>query len=84
MTEDNARRSRPWFAVKSHGYGSGLPISWQGWACLAGFIGISIVLGQVIAPAPAVAAIGLLAIGFVVLAKRKSDAPWRWRSGAGE
>ena len=26
-----------WFAPKRYGYGSGLPISWQGWAVLLGF-----------------------------------------------
>ena len=27
-----------WFAPKRYGYGSGLPISWQGWAVLVGFL----------------------------------------------
>src|SRR5262249_34984508 len=26
-----------WFEPKSNGYGSGLPISWEGWLLLAGF-----------------------------------------------
>ena len=27
-----------WFAPKRYGYGSSLPIAWQGWAVLIGFI----------------------------------------------
>ena len=25
-----------WFAAKRYGYGSGLPIAWQGWAVIGG------------------------------------------------
>ena len=27
-----------WFAPQTHGYGSGLPIAWQGWAILSVFL----------------------------------------------
>ena len=26
---------KPWFRAKNHGYGTGLPIAWQGWVMLA-------------------------------------------------
>jgi hypothetical protein len=26
----NAQHSKPWFTAKRYGYGSGLPITWQG------------------------------------------------------
>ena len=29
-----------WFAPKRYGYGSGLPISWQGWAITIAFVAI--------------------------------------------
>ena len=29
-----------WFAPKRFGYGAGLPIAWQGWALLAGYIAV--------------------------------------------
>ena len=29
-----------WFAPKRYGYGSGLPISWQGWAVTIAFVAI--------------------------------------------
>ncbi len=30
--------SKPWFAAKRYGYGSGLPIAWQGWAVLTAYM----------------------------------------------
>ena len=30
-----------WFALKRYGYGSGFPISWQGWAVTLGFMAIA-------------------------------------------
>ena len=29
-----------WFAPKRYGYGSGMPISWQGWAVTLGFAAV--------------------------------------------
>ena len=31
-----------WFAPKRFGYGSGLPISWQGWAITVAFMAIAV------------------------------------------
>ncbi|MGV7121841.1 hypothetical protein [Sphingopyxis sp. 550A] len=31
---------RPWFRPKKRGYGSGLPIAWQGWALLAAHVAL--------------------------------------------
>ena len=78
---DRKSVSRPWFAVKSHGYGSGLPIRWQGWACLVAFFAIAVLLPLMIDERIALAIIALLAVGFVKLSQIKSDAPWRWRRG---
>ena len=33
-----------WFAPKRYGYGSGLPISWQGWVLTLGFVALAILL----------------------------------------
>ena len=35
-----------WFGPKTYGYGSGLPIRWQGWLLLLGF-GLIVVLGAI-------------------------------------
>src|SRR3546814_14272282 len=31
---------RPWFRAKRHGYGTGLPIAWQGWVLLAAHVAL--------------------------------------------
>ena len=36
-----------WFAPKRYGFGSGMPISWQGWAVTLGFIAIGLLLKEV-------------------------------------
>lgn len=72
---------RPWFAPKRHGYGSGLPIAWQGWVTLALFLVITIgsqfVLPPYITPFVVIAATAVL----IVVARRKTRGGWRWRSG---
>lgn len=31
--------SKPWFRAKKYGWGWGLPLTWQGWAVLAVYLG---------------------------------------------
>ena len=38
-----------WFAPKRYGYGSGLPIAWQGWALMIGYVLVVIAAAQFIA-----------------------------------
>lgn len=76
-----------WFAPKRFGYGAGLPIAWQGWALLAGYIVV------MLAPTPLLewdpnlgtgiaAAIWIFATALVlVVAKRKTRGGWRLRIG---
>ena len=76
-----------WFAPKRFGYGAGLPIAWQGWALLAGYIAV------MLAPAPLVewdpilgtgiaAAVWIVATALVlIVAKRKTRGGWRLRIG---
>ncbi len=33
----------PWFEPKRYGYGAGLPIVWQGWALMGGFMAATLV-----------------------------------------
>ena len=40
------RDDKAWFAPKRYGYGAGLPVAWQGWALLAGYI--AVMLGCVV------------------------------------
>lgn len=77
----------PWFAAKSFGYGTGLPIAWQGWALIAAWLGL---LGGVALldrsgnDAARVAAFALLLAGtatFLSVAAKRTEGGWRWRWG---
>jgi hypothetical protein len=80
---------KAWFAPKKYGYGSGLPISWEGWAVLAGFFAVSLALpflaGALQPPALAVSAIfaGILILvaALLLIARAKTEGGWRWRNG---
>ena len=73
-----------WFAPKRYGYGSGLPISWQGWSLTIGY-GV-IAAGLVITlrrhnPIQFVAAIIPLTAAFAVICAKTTRGGWRWRWG---
>jgi hypothetical protein len=82
--------SKPWFAAKLYGYGSGLPITWQGWVTLLVYLGLvigaSVILPFYIVKTPYFL---FLHLGFVLLATivfmmicaRKTEGGWRWRWG---
>jgi hypothetical protein len=70
-----------WFAPKRLGYGSGLPIAWQGWAMLAGHIGIilagaKLLEGNLIASVAWIAIAGLLPLPIYAA---KTRGGWKWR-----
>jgi hypothetical protein len=74
---------KPWFRVKRYGVGAGLPCSWEGWAVTALFLGFMIASG-VLAREHTSLRIGLIFVAvavFGVVARLKSDAPWKWRWG---
>jgi hypothetical protein len=72
-----------WFAPKRYGYGSGLPISWQGWAItllyVATAIGLSLLLRD--RPLALVAALIPLTAVLLVVCARTTKGGWRWRWG---
>jgi hypothetical protein len=72
-----------WFAQKRYGYGAGLPIAWQGWAVLIGYLAIvggSLALFHDRPLVPL--AIMLPATAIVLLiAARTTRGGWRWRWG---
>ncbi len=86
-------RFRPWFAPKRYGYGSGLPIAWQGWVVLAAYLlicgGGSLAL-PLIFPNPAVLLPAILVVVLVAtvallfICKAKTKGGWRWRWGEDE
>ncbi len=82
MNEDD----RPWFAPKRYGYGSGLPIAWQGWVMMTAHIAVLIALIASIARTPGRPAALVLLVLVVALAPmpfyaRKTAGGWRWRWG---
>jgi hypothetical protein len=80
-------RDGMWFAAKRFGYGAGLPVAWQGWALLAGYVLAALAVGPLVAlPYPAakamtIAGFALLTIGFVAVARRRTRGGWKWRWG---
>ncbi|GBQ21721.1 hypothetical protein ACLRDC_05115 [Gluconacetobacter sacchari] len=83
--------SKPWFAAKSYGIGSGLPIAWQGWVTLILFVGallsvsaIPVFFHSVFSVVIEIAGIlGVLAV-FLVVCAAKTDGGWAWRWGGGD
>ena len=74
---------RDWFAPKRYGYGAGLPISWQGWALLIGYILLICAAGFLI-PRTLVGYLSIVAIltaVLIVIAARTTRGGWRWRWG---
>ena len=75
-----------WFAPKRYGFGSGLPVSWQGWLVLlvyVGFIaGAFFLLGE---NSPAMIAILVIATAvLLVVTSKTTRGGWRWRWGKEE
>jgi hypothetical protein len=72
-----------WFAPKRYGYGAGLPISWQGWAVLAGFLALAFVVSAKLRDDPVVTiAIMVPAVAtFLVIVAKTTRGGWRWRWG---
>jgi hypothetical protein len=72
-----------WFAPKRYGYGSGLPISWQGWAVTLVFAAAAIGLAVVLKGhrLQLIAALIPLTTVLMVLCARTTRGGWRWRWG---
>lgn len=76
-----------WFAPKRFGYGAGLPIAWQGWLVVAGYIaalgGVSL-LDRTGTTGGRIAAfvLFLLMTGLLlVIVARRTRGGWKWRWG---
>ena len=72
-----------WFAPKRYGYGSGLPISWQGWAIMLGFLAIVLPAAFCFATRPLVlfAILIPVTVALTVITSRTTRGGWRWRWG---
>ena len=72
-----------WFAAKRYGYGSGMPIAWQGWALLIGYL-ILVIAASVLIHISLLlyfSLVGFLTGLFVLISARTTQGGWRWRWG---
>ena len=72
-----------WFAPKRYGLGSGLPIAWQGWALLMGFVALIIAVAIEYKGRPVLAAAIIVpaSILFLIISVKTTRGGWRWRWG---
>lgn len=74
-----------WFAPKRYGFGA-VPITWQGWALVCGYVAILVgarfVLRDTLAGYLSVAA--MVTVVFIVVSARTTRGGWRWRWGEEE
>ena len=76
-----------WFAAKRFGFGAGLPIAWQGWVLLGGYVVVIFILAWLVAAhSLAIRVVALLLIAvttglFVEAARRHTLGGWKWRWG---
>lgn len=76
-----------WFEPKRVGYGAGLPVRWQGWALLLGYVALVGGAGARLMPRhPVLFAVVLVALtaGLIPIAAGHTRGGWRWRSGKDE
>ena len=75
-----------WFAPKRYGYGSGLPISWQGWLVTGTFLAIVLGVVFLIPPNPLLILSVLIPSTVIMLwiTARTTKGGWRWRWGEDE
>ncbi len=82
----NERDDDAWFAAKRYGYGSGLPIAWQGWAILLGYVAL-IGAAALLIRYSWIAYAGIVAaatLAFIAVCAQKTRGGWRWRWGDGD
>ncbi len=76
-------REQAWFAAKTYGWGWGLPLRWQGWAVLGGFVAALFAGGPLVGVHPVlyVAYCLVLGGGLLGICYWKGEKPgWRWGS----
>jgi hypothetical protein len=72
-----------WFAPKRYGIGSGMPISWQGWAVFIGYL-ILLALASLIIRYSWLgyfSIVIMLTVSLTVICARTTRGGWRWRWG---
>ncbi|HKC02215.1 MAG TPA: hypothetical protein VKC17_02800 [Sphingomicrobium sp.] len=72
-----------WFAPKRYGFGSGMPIAWQGWAVTLAYLALAFgaALGFSTRPFVAFAILIPATVTLMVITARTTRGGWRWRWG---
>jgi len=75
--------NRPWFRAKVRGYGTGLPIAWQGWVMLAMHLALIMGLVTLLRGHPGVLTILVLlaALAPMPLYRARTEGGWHWQWG---
>jgi len=72
-----------WFSAKRYGYGTALPISWQGWAVMAIYFVVVLAAAYLFARKPLIllSIIVPASVIFLIIAARTTKGGMRWRWG---
>jgi len=75
-----------WFSAKRYGYGTALPICWQGWLVMAIYFAVAIGSAFLFARRPVILLSIILpaTVIFLVIAARTTRGGMRWRWGGRE
>ena len=73
-------RKGPWFRQKNSGYGTGLPIAWQGWLLLALHIALIVGLAVLLQGRPVLMTIAIIlaAVAPMPIYRARTEGGWRW------
>jgi hypothetical protein len=81
------RRPSYWFPVKRYGWGWGLPVRWQGWAVLGGYVASLLGGFFYFDPRAGISAFlayaGAVMVIVIAVVAAKGEQPVRWRWGKG-
>ena len=74
-------RKSPWFRPKSRGYGTGLPIVWEGWFFIALHVAMITGLAVLLHDQPVMVTIAVVLAGLAPMPiyRAKTEGGWRWR-----
>lgn len=84
---ERKERDGAWFAAKTHGYGAGLPIAWQGWVVLGVYSVVAALSAWLSAAFPrvgpifAIVLMAIATIALIAISARTTRGGWRWRWG---
>ena len=73
-----------WWAPKRYGYGTGLPISWQGWAITVAYCIVVALSAWLIQPRSTLAFVTIVlsaTAALILICALKTRGGWRWRWG---